>query len=288
MAGPAVPYHVVMQARWSTSPRVGARRLRRRLADLLPHGPRDFWLQFAIFWTYNMAYELTRGLVDGSREEALATGRRIMEAQRDLGILWELDVQRWAYDAPDVVMDVANLTYFNCQFTISFSLLLWIYLRRNHAFYFVRNTIMFANFIGLAGYITFPTAPPRMYPELGFVDSLLDASVNHESWLIRTLANPYAAMPSLHTAYALILGTAAVLVTRRLLVRLIWACYPGLVLFSIVATANHFILDAVAGAFVALFATLLSLAVVRGVTPRRNRPPQGPLTPRVAAATAGD
>jgi membrane-associated phospholipid phosphatase len=277
-----------MQAGTSSRLRVGARRVPTRIGALLPHGPRDFWLQFAVFWTFNLAYELTRGLVDGSREQALTTGRRIMEAQRDLGILWELDVQRWAYDAPAVVMDVANLTYFNCQFTISFGLLLWIYLRRNHAFYFVRNTIMFANFIGLIGYVAFPTAPPRMYPEVGFVDSLLDASVNHESWLIRTLSNPYAAMPSLHTAYALILGTAAVLVTRHLVIRLIWAGYPALVLFSIVATANHFILDAVAGAVVALFATLLSVAVARGVAPRRGRAPRGPLTPRLAASPTGD
>ena len=283
-----VPYHGAMQAVTPSRLRVGARRVPRGLRALLPHGPRDFWLQFAVFWTYNLAYELTRGLVDGSRAEAFATGRRIMEAQRELGILWELDVQRWAYDAPAIVMDVANLTYFNCQFTISFALLLWIYLRRNHAFYFVRNTIMFANFIGLAGYVTFPTAPPRMYPELGFVDSLLDTAVNHESWLIRTLSNPYAAMPSLHTAYALILGTAAVLVTRHVVVRTVWACYPALVLFSIVATANHFILDAVAGAFVALFATLLSVAVARGVAPRRGRAPQGPLTPRLAASPSGD
>ena len=277
-----------MQAGTSSRLRVGARRVPTRIGALLPHGPRDFWLQFAVFWTFNLAYELTRGLVDGSRAEALATGRQVMEAQRDLGILWELDVQRWAYDAPAVVMDVANLTYFNCQFTISFSLLLWIYVRRNHAFYFIRNTIMFANFMGLIGYVAFPTAPPRMYPEVGFVDSLLDASVNHESWLIRTLSNPYAAMPSLHTAYALILGTAAVLVTRHLVIRLIWAGYPALVLFSIVATANHFILDAVAGAVVALFATLLSVAVARGVAPRRGRAPRGPLTPRLAASPTGD
>jgi membrane-associated phospholipid phosphatase len=95
-------------------------------------------------------------------------------------------------------------------------------------------------------------------------------------------------MPSLHTAYALILGTAAVLVTRHLVIRLIWACYPALVLFSIVATANHFILDAVAGAVVALFATLLSVAVARGVAPRRGRAPRGPLTPRLAASPTGD
>jgi membrane-associated phospholipid phosphatase len=260
----------------------------RRVGALLPHGWRDFWLQFAIFWTYNAGYEISRGFADGARDEAFVNARRVIAAQRDLGIFWELDVQRWAMDAPGIVLDVANWTYFNCQFSISFGLMVWIYLRRNHAFYFVRNTILFADFIGLTGYLTVPTAPPRMFPELGFVDTLDQIAVNHDTGFIAALANPYAAMPSLHTAYALILGTAAVLVCRSWPARIAWSLYPGLVLFSIVATGNHFLLDAVAGAFVALFAALLSLAVARGILPRVGRAPRGPLTPRVAAVGVGD
>src|SRR5215210_3934780 len=110
-----------MSAR-SATPALAPRSLVRRAGAFLPHGWRDFWLQFAIFWTYNLAYEFVRGFVDGSRGEAFANARRVMAAQRDLGINREVDVQRWAYDAPGVVMDVANWTYFNCQFTISFAL----------------------------------------------------------------------------------------------------------------------------------------------------------------------
>jgi membrane-associated phospholipid phosphatase len=248
----------------------------------LPHGWRDFWIQFAVFWTFNLAYEASRTLADANRALALANGRRVMSAEQLVGIFWEPDVQGWVlHSAPAMVLSVANWTYFNCQFTISFAVMLWVYLRRNHAFYFARNTILFADFIGLIGYMSLPTAPPRMYP--GFVDTLDSEAVSMHSGMVSMFANPYAAMPSLHTAYALVIGVTAALVCRRLVFRIAWCLYPALVVFSIVATGNHFLMDAIAGAAVAGFAVMLSLAVVRGTLPRRGRAPRGFLVPEAAS-----
>ena len=78
--------------------------------------------------------------------------------------------------------------------------LLWVYLRRHDAFARFRNTILLANMIGLVGYVVVPTAPPWMFPTFGFVDG-----VNHQRASARS-PNPYAAMPSLHAADALIVG----------------------------------------------------------------------------------
>jgi membrane-associated phospholipid phosphatase len=264
---------------------VPVRTLVARIGAATPHGWRDFWLQFAVFWTFNLSYEASRVLVLGQRDVALANGQHVIDAERDLGIFVEHDVQHFAMHGPGILLEVANWTYFNCQFTISFAFMLWVYFRRNHAFYFVRNTILFADFIGLVGYLTLPTAPPRMFP--GFSDTLNQTDLNHNSSLISRFANPYAAMPSLHTAYALTVGITGVLVCRHLVARVLWAFYPGLVVYSIVATGNHFVLDAVAGAGVATFAALLALAVVRGRLPRRGRQPQGFLVPQPIAA-AGD
>ena len=88
------------------------------------------------------------------------------------------------------------------------------------------------------------------------------------------LANPYAAMPSLHTATALLVGTSGVLLCRTMVARAIWALYPGLVVFAIVATANHFILDAIGGAGVFVVATSASLMVswIRRARPLAERP----------------
>jgi uncharacterized membrane protein YbhN (UPF0104 family) len=124
-----------------------------------------------------------------------------------------------------------------------------------------------ANMVGLVCYTLYPAAPPRMLTGLGFVDTLNQTSVNHNSGLIASLSNPYAAMPSLHTAYALIVGTSAVLLVRTRVLRVLWVFYPALVVFSIVATANHFFLDAAGGAGVA---TIAALAVFTAHTRSRK------------------
>jgi membrane-associated phospholipid phosphatase len=253
-------------------------------ARALPWGWRDFFLQAVIFWTFNLAYEGSRGIADGRKATAITNGERVIDAERTLGIFWEHGLQNWVLSAPAVFERVANETYFNCQFTISFGFLLWVYFFRNHAFYFARNVIVSADFIGLFGYLTFPTAPPRLIPAGGFVDTTLkDSTISHQSWIVKTFANEYAAMPSLHTAYALTIGTTAVLVCRSIAAKILWTFYPALVVYSIISTGNHFILDAVAGAFVAQLAFLLAFAATRGILPRRGRPPAGPLTPSARA-----
>jgi len=222
----------------------------------LPRGWGDLGRQLAIFAALDMAYELSRMFAVGDRSTALRHAHSIVNTERSLGLFHELDVQRWAMNAPSIVMSVANWTYFNCQFTLTFGFVLWVYLRRNEHYTRLRNLIATINVIGLAGYVFFPAAPPRMLTDLGFVDSLNQTGVNHHSGLIAALSNPYAAMPSLHTAYAITVGVTGFAMTRSRL-RFAWVGYPALVVFSIVATANHFFLDAVAGAGVAATAFLL-------------------------------
>jgi uncharacterized membrane protein YbhN (UPF0104 family) len=222
----------------------------------LPRGWGDLGRQLAIFAALDMAYELSRTFAVGDRSTALRHAHSIVSTERSLGLFHELDVQRWAMNAPSIVMSVANWTYFNCQFTLTFGFVLWVYLRRNEHYTRLRNLVATINLIGLAGYVFFPAAPPRMLTGLGFVDSLNETGVNHHSGLIAALSNPYAAMPSLHTAYAITVGMTGLAITRSRL-RFAWVGYPALVVFSIVATANHFFLDAVAGAGVAATAFLV-------------------------------
>jgi len=222
----------------------------------LPRGWGDLGRQLAIFAALDLAYELSRTLAVGDRSTALRHAHSIVNTERSLGLFHELDLQQWALHAPSIVMSVANWTYFNCQFTLTFGFVLFVYLRRHEYYTRLRNLIATINLIGLAGYIFYPAAPPRMLTDLGFVDSLNQTGVNHHSGLIAMLANPYAAMPSLHTAYAITIGATGFAMTRSRL-RFAWVGYPALVVFSIVVTANHFFLDAIAGAGVAATAFLL-------------------------------
>jgi len=238
-----------------------------RIGAYLPRGWSDLGRQLAIFAIFDLFYELSRILATGDRATAIGHANDVISAERSLGLYTELDVQRWALSAPGFVETIANWTYFNAQFTISFGFLFWVYLKRNEAYAVVRNTLMAAMALGLVGYVLYPTAPPRMLSELGFVDTLNATSVNHSSSVIESLSNPYAAMPSMHTAFALIVGFSAVMLVRNRALKVIWAIYPALVIFSIVATANHFFLDAAGGAGAAIVA---ALAVHAARTRSRN------------------
>jgi membrane-associated phospholipid phosphatase len=249
-----------------------------RWGSLLPRGPRDLVRQIVIVSLFDIAYELSRVVATGGRGAALAHAHSVVDTERSLGIFRELSVQHFVLHGPRLLLDVANWTYFNAQFTVTFAFLLWAYLRHTDRYTRVRNTVIAADAIGLIGYLAYPTAPPRMLPRLGFADTLNQAAVNHHSGAIASLANPYAAMPSLHTAYAVIFGVSGVVLARRAWARAFWACYPALVVFSIVATGNHFVLDAVAGATVAVLAGALNVIVL----PRWK----GARRPRAATAAA--
>ena len=128
----------------------------------------------------------------------------------------------------------------------------WLYLRRNHFYYFVRNIVFSAMALALIGYVLFPTAPPRMLTDLGFIDTLeKTADVNFNTGAVSLLSNPFAAVPSVHTCFSLIIGASCFFLVRRPAIRLIWLLYPCLIVFSIVATGNHFWLDAILGACLA-------------------------------------
>jgi membrane-associated phospholipid phosphatase len=114
---------------------------------------------------------------------------------------------------------------------------------------------MFANVLGLVGYVLLPTAPPRMFPEVGFVDTLATfGGLNHGSGLVELASNPYAAMPSLHSADALIVGVVMAAVVRHSWAKLLWLAWPVWVWFAVMATGNHFWLDVLAGIVLAMVA----------------------------------
>ena len=203
---------------------------------ILPRGYSDFARQLLIWFGFLLAYQLARGV-----------------AQR-LGGLWEISLQG-ALLSSDFLVTLTSWTYWLSQFAVLGLALLYVYLRRNEAFLRFRNTVLAANVIGLAGYIAFPTAPPRMFEEFGFVDVLARfSSLNHGSAVVEFASNPYAAMPSLHAADSLIVGvTMALLVSRRAF-KVLWLAWPAWVAFCVMATGNHFWLDIVAGAAVAVLA----------------------------------
>jgi membrane-associated phospholipid phosphatase len=222
----------------------------------LPRGYADFGLQFLIWFGFLAAYQIARGVADRDPARAFANGWKVIDMEQRMAGLGELTLQGWTQSSHFLEAAV-SWTYWNSEFTVIGLALLWVYLRRNEAFLRFRNTILIANVLGLVGYVLLPTAPPRFFTSIGFIDTVAHfGGVNHGSGLVELAANPYAAMPSLHAADALIVGVILASVVRRPIFKVIWLIWPLWVWFAVMATGNHFWLDVVAGIVLATIAML--------------------------------
>jgi hypothetical protein len=206
-------------------------------------------------------YELCRGFADGSFALAQQNAAEIVRFERDLGMFWEWDVQQWASRLPGLPV-LLGLAYIGLHVGGTILALIWVHRRHWEHFALLRTVIVAASAFALVVYVVFPTAPPRL-AGLGFADTVTDhAGINLNSALLGELYNPIAAVPSLHFGYALVVGFAVTALARRRTVRALGAAYPVAMLFVIVATGNHFWLDAVAGGAVVLVAWLLARALI--------------------------
>ena len=224
----------------------------------LPRGWAHLGLQFAIWIGFYLAYQVARGLADhGGTASAFANGRWVIDIQRDLHSMFELTLQK-GVERSWLLIQVTSWTYWLSQFAVVGIALLWVYFKAHPRFLRLRDTLITANLMGLVGYVLLPTAPPRMFPEAGFHDTLeAHAAVDHSSSVVAFASNPYAAMPSLHSADALIVGVTMALVVRRWWAKALWLTWPAWVWFSVMATGNHFWLDIAAGVLVAGVAAAL-------------------------------
>jgi membrane-associated phospholipid phosphatase len=224
---------------------------------LFPRGVPHFLAQLAIFCGFYVAYKIARGIVDDrafSTRMAFDNGRWIIHFEEHAHALFEISLQQVLLSSRPLI-DLAIATYWLSQFVVLGLALLWVYFRRHEAFAPFRNWVMLANMVGLVGYVLVPTAPPRMFPGAGFLDiNELFSGINGNTRAVSALGNPYAAMPSLHAADALIVGVSLALITRRWWARVLWLAWPVWVWFTVMATGNHFWMDVAAGILVVLIA----------------------------------
>ena len=235
----------------------------------LPRGWRDALLQLALWGIADLLYEGVRGLVAGRADAALANARAVISLERATGTFIEPKLQSlFVHDR--VLMEAANWVYMNAQFTVNLLFLAFIYCYRNEIFYFVRNMFFVAMGIALVVHLAVPVAPPRMFAQLGFVDTVHTiAHVNQDSGAVSLFVNPYAAVPSMHMCFALLVGTTALRMTTRPWLRALAVVYPLLVLAVIVITANHFFFDAAVGAVTALAAAVAAQWVMARIRPEQ-------------------
>ena len=229
------------------------------------------------------AYQLVRGLVHGNEPLALANAWHIVHLERAVGAFFEPGFQQALLDHRWLI-DSANFMYLNSHFVLTTTFLVWLYLARNSAFYFVRNMFVIAMGLALLGYLVYPAAPPRLLPEWGFTDTVTNAVGQGQAQTAKLLFNPYAAMPSMHVGFALMLAVPAFKLVSIRAVRALWTIYPAFVTFVVVVTANHFWIDGALGALVAAVSAYGAYALGRlrpeawaWRTERDSGPPAGGL-----------
>jgi membrane-associated phospholipid phosphatase len=233
----------------------------------LPNGWGDLGKQIALVVAVDTAYSLVRGIADGQRAVAFAHGQQIIDAERATGTFFEPGLQSFFLQFQWLI-DFANQVYMNSQFAVIVGFFLWIYFFHNEAYYFVRNMFIVAMGIALVGYAVYATAPPRLFPEYGFVDTLNEFSVvNHDSGMTKAFINPYAAVPSMHCAFALMVGMTGARLARWRPVKLLSTCWPLLVAWVVVVTGNHYWIDAVLGWGVAMGSALVASQLLARARP---------------------
>lgn len=217
-------------------------------------------------------YEVVRGVGGENYRAAFANTREIVEIEQSLGVFVEQGIQQ-AAESVQLLPALLGLAYVVFHFLGTALALVWVHRRHPTHFPIVRTTLIASTAFALVGYILFPAAPPRL-ADLGFSDTVSSATgLNLSSDLLGSLYNPIAAVPSLHFGYALIVGVAVAALARRAWVRALGWLYPVAMLVIIVATGNHFFLDAAAGGLVVVLGWITARSLV-AVSVRRTALPQ--------------
>ncbi len=245
--------------------------LRKVDARILPHGWKDVVRQLALFASAYVLYQVVRGVVGSGGYKPFGDATKIINLERFLHVFIEPSVQAWA-SSVHWLMDIADWTYLNAHYFVTIGALVFIYLRRNDSFYFVRNMFMVAMLIALVLYAVYPTAPPRLMPEWGFTDSIsqfLGMGTMHfdTSSASQAFINGYAAVPSMHVCFAILVGWPMARLVRRRPAKIAWRLYPLFITFVVVATGNHYLTDAFLGALTAGASALIAKRLLARARP---------------------
>jgi hypothetical protein len=204
------------------------------------------------------AYELARMFIQPDWSAAMANARKVDNLERGFNFAWEQSVQQTFLRVPELI-EAMNLFYFVGHFVLTGVFFLWLYNRSRDGFRSFRNGFLVATAIAFVIHWQFPTAPPRLMAGLGIEDTMrvlwnIDIGSPHAS----AFSNPVAAVPSLHAGWAFGVGIGLIRYARNPILRVLGAIYPIAVVLTIVATGNHFIFDALAGAAVLAVGFLLA------------------------------
>ena len=210
-------------------------------------------------------YFRIRGLTETSVGQAQAHAQDIVSFERALGIDLEADLQ--ALFAPsEALRTFANWVYIWGHWPVIIATMVWLVWRHREVFLRLRDAMIVSGVLGMIVFVTYPVAPPRL-AGLGLVDTVTENSQSYRVLQPPAFVNQYAAMPSLHSGWDLLVGISIVTAATTVALKVVGFAMPVLMALAVVATANHYLVDVVAGVSLVLFGHLVALRLER----RRHR-----------------
>ncbi len=256
----------------------------------------SWWREVALVLAFYASYTMVRNFTRGDAAVAFANAERVMRLQQRLGLNVELAWQAWVLPHTWVVV-AANYFYGSANFVVTVGVLIWCYRRFPADYRLVRRSLSALILVSLAAYVAFPLMPPRLLDRLGsgaapgissgsgFVDTMATYPTfwSFASSSVDKVTNQFAAMPSLHCAFAIWCAWALVPRCRRRATKTVAVLYPIVTAAVVVVTGNHFLLDIVGGAVVVVIGVTIGRLVGRRSARVQSTPKAALL---VAAPTA--
>lgn len=218
---------------------------------------------------YYFTYSILGNYALASYGTALANAEREIALERKLSVFYEQHIQHFFLAYPEIIK-LANLYYVTVHFVLPIVILILLFRRSGERFKMYRNVFAILTALAFLVYLVFPVAPPRLLPHsFGFVETQqhYGGAGQFDAYLMKESGDPYAAMPSLHFAWALWCSIAGYKVLKSKVTKTLLWLHPFITIFVVVITANHFFVDIVAGAVAVVISQLLAGAI-------------GPLKPR--------
>ena len=249
--------------------------------DAGPGSGLHWWVEVLLVLSFYVVYSTIRNLFGSesiSAADALANAERIIDLERSIGLYRELGLQQ-AFVDHRWFIQFWNLFYGTFHFTMTVFALVWVYRRFPHLYARHRSTFLCTTGLALFGFALFPLMPPRLLSDCGefggclatlhpYMDTMAEVGGlwSFDSGTMQRVSNQYAAMPSLHFAWAAWCALVIWPIVSNRMARVLVAVYPIATLFAVVVTGNHFWLDAVGGLVVLGVGSLLAGVLVRAWT----------------------
>ncbi|MGZ4407693.1 MAG: phosphatase PAP2 family protein [Gaiellaceae bacterium] len=212
--------------------------------------------ELVVIALFAFTYGGVRELTEGGAATAIRNGARVARLEQHLGLAWEHGFQSVVLGRR-VLVDLANWMYIWGHWPVIAAIAITLFSVRRERYRLLRNAVIISGLIGFLFFALFPTAPPRLV-DAGLVDTITRWSDSYRTLQPPRFTNQYAAMPSLHFGWNLLVGIILFGSTRSLVVRAFSILMPAAMAFAVIATANHWVVDVFAGAAVVLVGLALA------------------------------